>query len=204
MSRLTEALSCLSEIHTHLAKAEVYRGLKAKPVVLSGLAGLVAAMWQLRLVSPSDPVGFVWYWIAAAGLCGLIGCSGSLISYFLEDDDLARRRARIVAGQFVPCVVGGLFFTVALRSQLEHCIGLMPGLWAVLYGLGLFSARPYLPRATGWVALYFLTAGVLLISFLPVTVMPTAWSVGGVFCVGQIGLAWVLHRNERREVIDAW
>ena len=43
MTRLNEALAHVAEIHAHLAKGEIYRGLQAKPVALSGLAGLFAA-----------------------------------------------------------------------------------------------------------------------------------------------------------------
>jgi hypothetical protein len=204
MSRLSEALSSVAEIHAHLAKAEVYRGLQAKPVALCGLAGLFAAGLMPQLVDATDGSAFIWYWIATAVVCALLGASGALVSYCLDDDNLARRRARIIAGQFLPCVIGGLLMTLATRPAWPSCVGLFPGLWSVLFGLGLFSSRPYLPRATGWVALYHLAAGIALLWIQPANAVPSPWSVGLVFCLGQLGLAAVLHRNAKREVLDAW
>lgn len=199
MTHLTEALHSLSEIHAHLAKGEVYQGVKARQVMLSGMIGILAAIVQPRMISEGDVDGFVWYWLLTAAVCALAGTSGAIFSYFLGDDELSRRRARIVAGQLVPCLAAGAFLTLALLPVMDRCIGMLPGLWAMLYALGLFSTRPYLPRATGWVGLYFLVAGTLLVSLLPLTAIPSPWTIALVFAAGQFGLALVLHRNAERE-----
>jgi hypothetical protein len=73
-------------------------------------------------------------------------------------------------------------------------------LWAILFGLGIFASRPYLPRTTGWVALYYLTAGALLLFFGREA--SSAWVVGGTFAVGQLSTAAALTWNRER-VIDA-
>lgn len=199
MTRLTDALACLADIHAHLARGEVYRGLQARPVLASGLLGLAFALVQLQWLPLVDATLYIWYWLLAAGCCALVGISGAVLHYVMETDPVARRRARIVAGQFVPCVVAGCLLPLALLPDLDHLVGLLPGLWALLYSLGLFSTRPYLPRATGWVGLYFLLAGSLLLAFLPRTTVPSPWAIAGVFALGQMALAWVLHRNEERE-----
>jgi hypothetical protein len=199
MTRLTDALACLADIHAHLARGEVYRGLESRPVFASGLLGIAFALAQLQWLPLSDATLFTWYWLLAAGCCALVGISGAVVHYVLEEDQVARRRARIVAGQFVPCVIAGCLLPVALLPNLEHLVGLLPGLWALLYALGIFSTRPYMPRSTGWVGLYFLLAGVLLVALLPRATVPSPWAIAGVFALGQMTLAWVLHRNTERE-----
>lgn len=199
MTHLTEALHSLSEIHAHLARGEVYQGVKARPVMFSGLIGILAAIVQPRLVADGDVHSFVWYWLLAAVVCALAGASGAILSYFLDEDELARRRTRIVVGQLLPSLAVGAFLTLALLPVMDRCIGMLPGVWAMLYALGLFSTRPYLPRATGWIGLYFVVAGTLLVSFLPLAAIPSPWSIALVFAAGQLGLALVLHRNAQRE-----
>lgn len=199
MTRLTDALASLADIHAHLSKGEVYRGLQARPVFYSGLLGMAAAYWQPQIFPHADAVQFTWYWLIIAAVCALVGVSGAVASYFLDDDSLARRRARIVSGQFLPCIAAGTFLALALLPHLERCVGLLPGLWALCYALGLFAARPYLPHAIGWVGFYFLIAGTLLLNLLPMGEVPNPWSLVGVFAVGQFGLAYVLHRNTLRE-----
>src|SRR5262245_6524951 len=105
MSQLSEALSSLNEIHSHLAKGEVYQAITAKPVALSGCVGCVAAVLQARFVVDSDAGTFIWYWLIVALICGLLGSSGALYAYCWENEPLLRRRTRIVAGQFIPCLM---------------------------------------------------------------------------------------------------
>ena len=199
MTRLAEALQNISEIHAHLARGEVYRGVSARPVLLSGLLGLLAAGLQAQLIPSVDAQAFVLYWLASAAVCAAVGASGAFVSYFQAEDALIKRRTRIVAGQFLPSLAAGGAVTLALLPTINQCVGLLPGLWAVLYGLGLFSTRPYLPHATGWVALYFLAAGSVLMGLLPPATIPSPWIIALVFAGGQLGLAWVLHRNAERE-----
>lgn len=202
MSQLSEALSSLSEIHSHLAKGEVYQAITAKPVAVSGCAGALAAALQPNFVAVGEPATFIWYWLIVAFICGVLGSSGAIVAYLWEGEPLLRRRTRIVTGQFIPCILAGLLVPLALLSFAAQCVGMLPGLWSVFYGLGLFSTRPYLPRATGWVGLYYLVAGVLLLSFSSPIAVPNGWSLGGPFLFGQLGLALVLYRNQKREATD--
>jgi hypothetical protein len=199
MTRLNDALSHLADIHAQLAKTDVYRGLTARPVMLTGFVGILAACLQPRLIGDGDAIGFVTYWLCTALACVLIGSSTAIYGYLFDHDALGRRRAQVVAGQLIPCLAAGAFLVLALLPVLDRCIGMLPGIWALLYALGLFSVRPFLPHATGWVAFYFLVAGTLLLNFLPLQTVPSPWSVAGVFAIGQFGLAWVLHRNSVRE-----
>ena len=199
MPRLAEAMQSLSEIHAHLARGEVYQGITARPVLLSGILGLVAASIQNQLLPEVDARLFIYYWLTVAAACAVAGIAPVAFTYLTVDDSLARRRTRIVAGQFIPCLIAGATVTLALLPVISQMVGLLPGIWSVLYGLGLFSTRPYLPRATGWVALYFVLVGSLLIALMPVASVPSPWIVALIFAGGQAGLASVLHRNKLRE-----
>ena len=47
---------------------------------------------------------------------------------------------------------GGLV-TAALARGGAELVAYLPGLWAVVFGLGMISARPYLPKGVGLVGL---------------------------------------------------
>lgn len=81
--------------------------------------------------------------------------------------------------------------SAALTSLLVLAAAVLPGLWAAVFGLGVFASRPYLPRAVGWVALYYLLAGVVLL-ILARPGVPSPWSVGLTFGFGQAAAAVVL------------
>src|SRR6476661_322045 len=60
-------------------------------------------------------------------------------------------------------VVAGAIITASLVHLSATLVPLLPGLWAICFGLGIFASRPYLPRASGWVALFYYAAGVPLL-----------------------------------------
>jgi hypothetical protein len=196
--QFAEALSQISEIHEHLAKAEVYRGFRSSPVAVSGLCGLLAASVQSRVLPADDPVMTVVYWVVVATLCGVVGGSETLYNYVFRDDPFARRRTRKVVGQFVPCLAAGTAVTVGLVRVSTDLVPLLPGLWAILFGLGIFAARPYLPRAIGWVALYYLAAGSQLLMWAGDVVGLSGWAIGATFGTGQLAAALALYWNLER------
>lgn len=193
-----KALDQISEIHQHLARTEVYRGYRSLPVALSGLVGLVAAALQTPGLGAADPLGFVLFWTAIAGMAALVGSSEIAFNYLFRENALGRRRTRMVFGQFVPSVAAGAVATVALVTPDAAFAPLLPGLWAMLFGVAVFAARPYLPRATGVVALYYLTAGAWLLWHAAAAPL-SPWAVGGTFGVGQFAGAAVLYWNLERD-----
>jgi hypothetical protein len=197
--RVSDALGQIAHIHQQLAKAEVYRGFHPQCVALSGVIGIAAAVLQPWVAGGEDATAVVVYWLAVAAVCGLSGVSATVHAYLFRDDEFARRRTRQVAGQFVPCLAVGVAVTAILGRGTPEAVALLPGLWALVFGLGVFAARPYLPHATGWVALFYLTCGALLLAAAPADLVRAGWGVGGVFGAGQLATAWVLHRNEERD-----
>src|SRR6185503_10232346 len=135
---VTRALDQIAEIHQQIAKGEVYRGYRSLPVALSGLIGLIAAWLQPSRLGAADPVGFVLYWTAIAA-------------------------ARRVVGQFLPSVAGGAGIALCFTHLSAALVPLLPGLWAICFGIGTFASRPYLPKASGWIALFYYAAGFTLL-----------------------------------------
>jgi len=197
---VSRALSQIAEIHQQMAKGEVYRGYRSLPVAASGLIGLAAAALQPRLVPGSDPVAFVLYWCAVAAVASVVGASEIAYNYAVREDEGDRRRTRRVIGQFLPSVVGAAVITASFAHLSTALAPLLPGVWAICFGIGVFASRPYLPRASGYVALFYYAAGVALLWRARGPESLNGWWVGGTFGVGQLLSALVLYWNlERRE-----
>jgi len=197
--RFSDALSQISEIHEHLAKGEVYRGFRSVPVALSGVCGLLAASVQSRVVPADDTFATVVFWLSVAAFGAVVGLSEAAYNYLFHDDPFARVRTRKVVGQFGPCLVAGAAVTVGLMRASETLAPFLPGLWAILFGLGIFSARPYLPRAIGWVALFYMGAGFRLLLLAQDAPVLSGWAIGGTFGSGQLAAALVLYWNLERK-----
>jgi hypothetical protein len=203
----SRALDQIADIHQQIAKGEIYRGYRSLPVAASGLMGYVAGWMQAPGLGTSDPVGFVLYWSALATCAAFVGASEIVYNYVVHDDRASRRRTRQVVGQFLPSVLAGAIITASFAHLSTALVPLLPGLWAICFGIGTFASRPYLPRASGWVALFYYAAGIALlwVAHGPEPLPP--WWVGGTFGTGQLLAALVLFWNlerARADVPGAW
>lgn len=197
-----EALDQLADIRRTLTRAETFRGYRPEALAAAGLVGFAAGAFQGRVVAPGDPLGFLLYWVLVAGAAGLVGASATLAAYCWWDEADARRKTRQVAGQFAPCLAAGMLVAAAVwraPADLQRSLmPLLPGLWALLFSLGLFACRPFFPRALGWVALGFLLAGAAMLLEPTDDLGRAGWRLGVAFGVGQWLLALVLQLNLTR------
>jgi hypothetical protein len=194
---VSQALERIAEIHGHLDRGEVYRGYHPKLVALTGVLGIAAAVAQPWLVSGTDGRAFLWYWIGVAAANLLLHWS-SMISVYLGEDEMARRRTRRVVGQFFPSVAAGTMVTAGYMTAFPEAVAALPGVWAVTFSLGLFSSRPYLPQHIGWVGLWYLAGGGVLLTLASTPFSLLGAGLGAVFGIGQLGAALVLHMDRRR------
>jgi TctA family transporter len=200
MVDVPRALTQIAEIHQQIAKGEIYRGYKSVPIAASAAVGIAAAALQPRLVDGADPVAFVEYWTVVAVFAGLVGISEIAYNYVVHEQASGRRRTRRVLGQFLPGVLGAAMLTASFVHVDPRLVALLPGVWAICFGIGTFSSRPYLPRASGVVALFYFAVGSALLWTADLASPNNGWRVGGTFGVGQllaaIVLYWELERTE--------
>lgn len=195
----TRALDQIADIHQQMAKGEIYRGYRSLPLAASGLIGFAAGWMQKPALGANDPIGFVLYWSAIAACASFVGASEIIYNYIVHEDVAARRRTRQVVGQFLPSVLAGAIVTASFVHLNAALVPLLPGVWAICFGLGVFASRPYLPRATGWVALFYYMVGIALLWNARGPEPVRGWWVGGTFGMGQLLAAAVLYWNlERR------
>jgi hypothetical protein len=192
------ALSQIAEIHQQIAKGEVYRGYRSLPIAASGVIGLFAAAFQSRYVAGGDPLTFVTYWSLVAAVAAVVGGSEVAYNYAAREDEAERRRTRKVLGQFLPSVVAAAVITASFIRLGATLVPLLPGLWAICFGIGVFASRPYLPRASGLVAAFYYAAGVALLWRANGPESLNGWWVGGTFGLGQLLAAVVLYWNLER------
>ena len=196
---VTRALDQIAEIHGQIAKGELYRGYRSLPIAASGVIGIAAAALQPSSLGHADPIGFVVYWTAIAIAAGFVGSSEIVYNYFVYEDTTERRQTRRVVGQFLPSVLAAAAITACFTHLSASLVALLPGLWAICFGIGTFASRPYLPRASGWIALFYYVAGFTLLWIARGTEPLSGWWVGGTFGAGQLFAALVLWWNLERK-----
>jgi hypothetical protein len=85
--------------------------------------------------------------------------------------------------------------TLVLVRSAPESLWMLPGLWQVLYSLGIFASCRLLPRATFGVAVFYLIAGLLTLAFARGELAFSPWAMGLPFGAGQLFAAAVLYRT---------
>jgi hypothetical protein len=192
------ALEQLEQIHDHLTRSEVYRGFRVPAVAVVGILAFAAAGGQQFVPDAETATGFVIYWVTVAGGCGFIGTATAVHLYTVREDAFARRRTRRVLTQFLPCIFAGAVVTIAV-ARIPEYVEFLPGLWGMIFGLGITATRPHLPPGIGLVGLWYTASGAaFLLRSIPKE-GPSGWAVGFEFGVGHLLTALVLWRDSEEE-----
>jgi predicted ABC-type sugar transport system permease subunit len=195
------ALEQLDRIHEQLTKSEVYRGFRVPTVVLIGVLAFVAAGVQQFVPDAGTANGFAIFWVTIAGICGLLGTASAVHLYAVREDDFARRRTRRVLAQFSPCILTGAIVTIAVSRAPEYA-AFLPGMWGMIFGLGIIAARPHLSPGIGFVGFWYIIAGAAFLLRAVPKEDPSGWAVGFEFGVGHLLAALVLWRDVEEESDD--
>ncbi len=199
MRELRKALAEIEAIRGQVARATQFRGYG--PVTLAGtgvLAAIAAAAQGAWVGDPEHhPGAYLTLWVATAAL--------SLILISVETISRARRAhftlaptmLRSAGEEFLPAIVAGLLLTVVVARDSPQNVWMLPGLWQVIFSLGVFSSCRLLPRPMLAVGLWYLTSGLLLLARGDSGSALAPWTMGVPFGIGQLLVAAVLRFGYR-------
>lgn len=194
MRDLHKALTDIGNIRLQLAAGTMFRGFGPPVIAATGLLALATAAVQAAwLDAHPDSMVFLGAWVAVAFV------SAALIG--LEMRARTRRHHGGLADaalfnaveHFLPFGAAGAVIAAILLRFAPETAWILPGLWQMLIGLGLFAALRFLPRSVAIAAAWYFLAGaaVLMLSGETRSLLP--WAMGVPFGVGQLLLAAILH-----------
>ena len=99
--------------------------------------------------------------------------------------------------QLVPAAVAGILITLVLLREAPETLWMLPGLWQVLFALGVFACVRLLPRATFTIAVWYLFAGLAGLVVGKGTHALSPWLMALPFGIGQLAAAGVLQLSQR-------
>lgn len=200
---LQEALSQISEIRTQIARTETFRGYRAVTVAFTGVLALLAAGLQgMWIPEPTEQVtAYVALWMGAA-LVALGVTAFEMYTRSRRASSSARRLTRLAIEQFVPSLAAGGGLTAVILVSAPEAVWMLPGLWSILFSLGVFASSRLLTRPIVWVAVYYLLAGIACLGLGRGDAALSPWTMAGSFGVGQLMAAGILYltleRNHER------
>jgi hypothetical protein len=194
---VTRAIADLDEVRSRLAAVQRFRGLSGPAALASGIAAIGAGLVQMAVLpaprGAADGARYVAIWIACLSFSLVVNYGAVAVWLARNWSSRTRTELRTAAIAIVPSIVAGGAFTAAFLARGE--IGLLPGTWALCYGLGLMAARSMLPRGTVSIAIGFAAIGSTLL-FAPGTNALTWWVMPLTFGLGQMLIGLLILRDE--------
>jgi hypothetical protein len=198
MKDLNEALAEITAIRSQIARTAEFRGYGPVTVAITALLAIAAAETQARLfpAAAHDVATWLTVWIstAAIAIC-LIGFEMVVRSRTIHSG-LAQEMIFHAVEQLVPAGVAGILVTVVLIKVAPETAWMLPGLWQILFSLGVFASARFLPSAVLAVAAWYLIAGLICLSWAASERALSPWMMGLPFAAGQLFAAAILQWSE--------
>lgn len=197
MSDLHKALADISRIRVQLAAGTMFRGFGPAVIAVSGLMALSVAAGQASGVLPTEtPLSFLLVWVVVAVAAATLIVLEMRARTQRQHSGLADAMLLNAVEHFLPFgAVGAVIAAIVMRNAPELA-WILPGLWQMLVGLGLFAATRFLPRTVILAAGWYLAAGAVVLALATTTRVLAPWEMGLPFGIGQLLLAGILRLAE--------
>lgn len=193
MNDLNKALGDITSIRRQVARSTEFRGYGPAALAATGAIALLAA--GLQAIWLHDPVNrgeeYLAIWIATA-----------LISAAVIGVQMVNRTQRIHSGlademihmaveQFLPAAGAGALLTIVLFRSVPSVLWMLPGLWQIIFSLGVFSSCRFLPRPMVAAGAWYLLSGLMCLTLADNRAL-SPWTMGIAFGVGQLLVSGIL------------
>src|SRR6266850_2583675 len=203
MKDLQQALSEIHSIRTQVARGTEFHGYGPASIAASGILALAVAGAQTQWMAKSAKADLaIWLgvWAGTAVVSVFLTGLETFVRARRVHLGFAKEMVQSAVAQFLPAMmVGFLLAVVMMRVAPQEC-WMLPGLWELIFSLGVFASCRFLPRQMFAVGLWYLLCGLtcLMIASGPRILSP--WEMGIPFGVGQLLVAAVLLRYGFEEI----
>ncbi len=193
MNDLYKALGDISSIRRQVANATEFRGYGPATIASTGVLALAAALAQHALVpAPTAYAGkYLVIWATTALCCAGITSWQVYTRSRRMHSQLSEEMIHMAAQQFLPALLAGLLLTATIVLYAPVIVWTLPGLWQIVFSLGVFSSCRFLPKGMLAAAIWYLLTGLSCLA-LGDTRALSPWMMGVPFGIGQLLVALVL------------
>jgi len=203
MTDLNQALVEIRSIRRQVAQTTEFRGYGPATLfstaTLAVIAGVVQAHW---LPDPSTHTAqYVALWLGTGIFCAALIGSQMLARANRIHSSMADEMIRMAVTQFLPSAIVGVVLPFLLLRVTQNLFWILPGLWQIVFGLGVFACCRCLPRAMVLAGVWFLLTGMGCIALGDARALaPFTMSVA--FCVGMVLVAAIHYFSAKRVSSD--
>jgi hypothetical protein len=193
VNELNRALGDISSIRRQMARSTEFRGYGPATLAATGVVALLAAAIQALFVpDPANHISTylsVWIWTAvlSAGLTGVQMYTRTRRMH----SGMSQEMMHMAVEQFLPSAGAGLLITIVLVHYVPTALWMLPGVWQVIFSLGVFSSCRFLPRPMLAAGAWYLLTGMFCIALGGGRAL-SPWAMGIPYGAGQLLVAGVL------------
>lgn len=194
MQDLDKALGDIRRIRRQVARSTEFRGYG--PATLAGTAAIavVAAGAQSVLIPDAANHGreYVGIWLLTAMFSAALAGTQMYTRSRRMHSGMSDEMMLMAVEQFLPSLGAGLLITIVLLRYTPGTLWMLPGIWQMVFSLGIFASCRFLPRPMLAAGAWYLMAGLVCISLGDGRAL-SPWAMGVAFGVGQLLVAGVLY-----------
>lgn len=201
MDNLHKALGDISSIRRQLANTTEFRGYGPATLAGTGAFAMLAAVGQaLWLPDPARHIApYLGIWVATAALSAALTGAQMYTRTRRIHSGLSNEMLRMAVEQFLPSVGAGLLLTIVLLRYVPHASWMLPGMWQIIFALGVFSSCRFLPRPMILAGAWYLLTGLSCLAMGGDRAL-SPWTMGISYGAGQLLVAAILmFRPSERE-----
>jgi hypothetical protein len=193
MNDLNKALGDIQSIRRQVAHSTEFRGYGPATLACTGVFAMIAAAAQaLWLPDPANHItAYLSIWISTAVLsASLIGAQMFARTRRIHSG-MADEMIRMAVEQFLPSVGTGALITLVIVRNVPAADWMLPGIWQVIFSLGIFSSCRFLPRPIAIAGAWYLLSGLTCIALADNRAL-APWAMGIPYGGGQLLVAGIL------------
>jgi hypothetical protein len=204
MNDLYKALGDISSIRRQMARSTEFRGYgPATLAATAGFAILAAGMQGFWVPDPVNHIqAYLGIWISTAILSAALTGAQMYTRSRRIHSGLSDEMIRMAVEQFLPAVGAGLLLTIVLLQYVPASSWMLPGMWQIIFSLGVFSSCRFLPKAMIAAGIWYLLTGLACVAWGGDRAL-SPWAMGLPFGVGQSLVAMILLMNTSEDGDEA-
>jgi hypothetical protein len=196
---LHRALEDISTIRGQMARGTMFQGYGPAALTATGaLATLAAVIQSAWLTDPAGSItAYLTLWIGTAVISAAIVGIEAVRRSRRVHSGLADDMIQAAIGQFLPSMVAGALLTFVIVRFIPQALWMLPGLWQILFSIGVFASCASLPRPLIAVGVWYLGTGLACLVLAADAQSLSPWSMGLSFGFGQLLAAILVHLSFR-------
>ncbi len=200
MQDLNRALDEISSIRRQVARSTEFRGYGPVTLAATGLFALGAAIAQALWARDAARhiAAYLTVWVATAVVsASWIGAQMYARTKRMHSG-MADEMIKMAVEQFLPSAGAGLLMTAVLVVCAPSSVWMLPGLWQIVFSLGVFSSCRFLPQMMVAPGVWYLFSGLVCLSLGDARAL-SPWAMGVAYGVGQMLVACVLQLAKKEQ-----